>query len=144
MILAVSILPGCSLMGEPVAAALAGAGTSAALGHSLNGTAYRTFTAPLDEVKKSTLAALDRMGLKVEDIHPIPEGEEIVATAPTRTIYVGLEPISAKTTRMKVVAMDGAIFHDTSTATEIVLQAEKAILAGEAAAARGSSRRAER
>jgi hypothetical protein len=145
VILSGAALAGCSVMGEPVAAALAGAGTSAALGHSLNGTAYRTFTAPLAEVKAAVLEALQRMGIRLESIQPIPEGEEIVASASARTVYVGLEPISDRTTRVRVAARDGSLFYDSATATEIVLQTEKVILAqDENAATRGASRRTSR
>jgi hypothetical protein len=88
------------------------------------------------------LEALQRMGIRLESIQPIPEGEEIVATASARTVYVGLEPISDRTTRVRVSARDGSLFYDSATATEIVLQTEKVILAAdENAATRGTSRR---
>src|SRR5205814_1452732 len=125
--LAACALPGCSLVSEPLAAAVAGAGTSAAIGHSLNGMGYRTFTAPLAEVRKATLEALDAMGIKVEAVLDIENGQEIVASAEKRSIYIDLEPISPKATRIKVAAKNGGILYDNATATEIVLQTEKAM-----------------
>jgi hypothetical protein len=142
--IAACVLAGCSILGEPLTAAVAGASTSAALGHSLNGTAYRTFTAPLAEVKTAALDALNAMGLRVETVHAVPEGQEIVAKAENRIIYIQMEPISPKATRLSVAAKDGGIFNDGATATEIVLQTEKAIFGEGEASARGASRRPRR
>ncbi|MBV8031216.1 MAG: hypothetical protein JO035_06880, partial [Betaproteobacteria bacterium] len=44
-----------------------------------------------------------------------------------RTIEVELEPISSRATRMRVVARNNALFYDAATATEIVLETEKAL-----------------
>ena len=137
---AASALGGCSLMSEPLAAAVAGAGTTAALGHSLNGTAYRTFTAPIADVRKAALEALATMGLTVEGELQLETGPEIVASSEKRVIYLDLEAISPKTTRLKVAAKDGGIFYDSSTATEIVLQTEKAMFGEDDFATRGGSR----
>ena len=91
-----AILGGCSLAAEPLAAAVAGAGTSAALGHSLNGLAYRTFTMPLAEVRVAALEALMTMGLRLESIQDSEEGQRIEASADRRWIYIDLEPIRAR------------------------------------------------
>ncbi|HZQ75171.1 MAG TPA: DUF3568 family protein [Burkholderiales bacterium] len=136
-----ALLAGCSVLGDPLTAAVAGAGTSAALGHSLNGLAYRTFTMPLAEVRDATLEALMTMGLKLEAIADTEEGQRIEASAERRWIYIDLEAISARTTRIKVAAKDGGIFYDASTATEIVLQTEKALFPEEQSASVGASRR---
>ena len=141
---AVALLGGCSLAAEPLAAAVAGAGTSAALGHSLNGLAYRTFTMPMAEVRGATLEALRAMGLRLESMEDTEEGQRIEASAERRWIYIDLEPISSRTTRVKVAAKDGGLFYDSSTATEIVLQTEKALFGDERASSLGSSRRVRR
>ena len=138
---ALALLGGCSLAAEPLAAAVAGAGTSAALGHSLNGLAYRTFTMPLAEVRSAALQALMAMGLRLESIEDTEDGQRIEASAERRTIYVDLEPISTRTTRVKVAAKNGGIFYDSSTATEIVLQTEKALFGDEQSSAGGSRRK---
>jgi hypothetical protein len=138
---AAALLGGCSLAAEPLAVAVAGAGTSAALGHSLNGLAYRTFTMPLAEVRTAALEALMAMGLRLEAIEDTEEGQRIEASAERRWIYVDLEPISSRTTRLKVAAKDGGIFYDSSTATEIVLQTEKALFGDPDSASVGGSRR---
>jgi hypothetical protein len=141
IVIAFCLLGGCSLAAEPLAAAVAGAGTSAALGHSLNGMAYRTFTMPLSEVRAATLGALRTMGLRLESIEDTEDGQRIEASAERRWIYVDLEPISSRTTRVKVAAKNGGIFYDSSTATEIVLQTEKALFGDPDSASVGGSRR---
>jgi len=120
-------LGGCSLATQPLAVALAGAGTSTAIQNSMNGTAYRTFSHPLAEVKAATLDTLSTMGIRVDSFETVENGELVVGSAIRRSVEVELEPISSKATRMKVVTRNGGIFYDASTATEIVMQTEKAL-----------------
>jgi hypothetical protein len=133
-------LPGCQLASVPMAAAVAGAGTSAALTHNLSGTAYRTFTAPLAQVRQATLAALRAMGMHVDSTENTDAGERIAASAANRSIMIELEPISARATQMRVAAKDGGLFYDSATATEIVLQTEKSLPESSGLASRGASR----
>jgi hypothetical protein len=134
-------LGGCSLATQPLAVALAGAGTSSAISHSLNGTAYRTFTATLDEVKAASLDTLSAMGIRVDSFETVEHGELITGSAIRRTIEIELEPISSKATRIRVIARNGGMLFDGSTATEIVLQTEKALSVNDANASAGASRR---
>ena len=139
-----SALGGCSIVGEPVAAALAGAGTTSAISHSLNGTAYRTFTSTLPEVKAAALDTLAMMGIRVDSFETGEHGEKIFGTAYDRRIEVELEPISAKATRIGVATRSG-LFYDSATSTEIVLQTEKALGVNEITnSSTGSSRRRSR
>jgi hypothetical protein len=133
-------LGGCSLATHPLAVALAGAGTSTAIGNSINGTAYRTFTHPLDEVKAATLDTLSLMGISVDSFQTVEHGELVTGTAFRRTVEVELEPISAKATRIRVVTKNGGVFYDASTATEIVLQTEKTLGAYSGSSAAGAGR----
>lgn len=112
---------------QPIAVALAGAGTSTAITYSFNGGASRTFTAPLAEVKAASLDTLSLMGIRVEGFETTTQGETINGSAIQRSVSVDLEPISARATRMRVVARNSGIFFDSATATEIVLQTEKAL-----------------
>lgn len=134
-------LGGCALAAQPLAVALAGAGTSSAIGHSLSGTAYRTFTASLDEVKAASLDTLSLMGIRVDGFETIENGELITGSAIRRKVEIELEPISSKATRMRVTTKNGGIFYDGSTATEIVLQTEKALGVNDANASAGAARR---
>ena len=120
-------LAGCSAAMQPFAMALAGAGTTTLVSHGLSGTAYRTFTHTLDEVKLATLETLALMGIRVENFEAVEHGHLIHASARQRTIEIELEPVTAKTTRMRVVARNGSFFYDAATATEIVLQTEKVL-----------------
>jgi hypothetical protein len=129
---------------QPLVVALAGAGTSTAVSHSMNGAAYRTFTAPLAEVKAASLDTLSLMGIRVDGFETTDHGETISGTASRRSVEIELEPISSKATRMKVVTKNGGIFYDGATATEIVLQTEKALGVNEGNAAAGASRRSSR
>jgi len=124
-VLAAAVLSGCAVASGPLGVAVAGAGASAAATHSLNGTAYRTFTAPISEVKEASIAALKGMGIQFESLSFVADGELIVASTPRRAIEIELEPISARTTRIKVTAKNGGILYDAATATEIVVQTEK-------------------
>jgi hypothetical protein len=110
---------------EPLALSVAGAGASAALGHTFNGITYRTFTAPLPAVKRATLAALKRMGITLEGMGTFEHGELIHAAALNRTVEIELETVTARATRMRVATRNGGLFYDSATAAEIVTQTEK-------------------
>jgi len=107
-----------------------GVGGATAVNHTLTGITYKTFTAPLPQVKTASLNALKRMGLKVDGIakEQGKAGNEIVkASGNERDIEITLEPISPNTTRMRVTARSSGVLYDSATATEIILQTEKVI-----------------
>jgi hypothetical protein len=114
-------LAGC----EPLAITSFGVGASTAVSHSLGGVTYRTFTAPAARVRSASLAALNRMGIKLAGTEKTQGNEVLRATAHDREIEITLEPISANTTRMRVIARNGRLFFDSATATEIILQTER-------------------
>src|SRR2546423_4194458 len=124
---AAAALGGCALASEPIAAALAGAGASTAIGHSLNGTAYRTFTATLAEVKAAALDTLSLMGIRVDGFESSDHTETVLGSAYARRGEIELEPISSKATRIRVVTRNGGIFYDPATATEIGIHTEKTL-----------------
>jgi hypothetical protein len=131
-------LAGCALASQPLAVALAGAGTSSAISHSLSGTAYRTFTATLEELKAASLDTLSTMGIRIDSFETVENGELISGSALRRSVEIELEPISSRATRMRVVTR-GGVFFDGSTATEIVMQTEKALGVSDANASTGAS-----
>jgi hypothetical protein len=69
------------------------------------------------------------MDIPVEAIEKTEEGETIRAKASNRAIEVTLEAITRKTTRMRVTADSDGIIKDSATATEIILQTERALSA---------------
>jgi hypothetical protein len=122
--LAVAIfLPGC----QSLALSMAGAGATAAIGASISGITYRTFTAPLPVVKKASLAALENMGMTPESFGRLEAGEIIVARAGGCTVEIELEALTPRATRMRVSTRDGGLFYDAATASEIVAQTQKAL-----------------
>jgi hypothetical protein len=116
------VLAGC----EAIGLTAMGVGGSAAVGHTLGGVNYRTFTAPSATVRGASLVALQRMGIKHTGTEKGANGSEVLkATATDREIEITLEPLSPQSTRMKVVARNGRIFTDGATAAEIILQTER-------------------
>src|SRR6476660_9946653 len=106
-------LTGCAAVGLTLFSVGAGVTTGTSVAYTLDGVAYRTFTAPLPQVENATRSALDRMGIK--------------AQTNDREIEIELEMVSNKTTRIRTVAKQGIFFKDRATATEIIIQTEKAL-----------------
>jgi uncharacterized protein DUF3568 len=123
-----AFLNGCAAA-APVALTLFGVGagvtTGTAVSYTMDGIAYRTFTASLPQVERATLMALNDMGIKVQSTEKTDEGKAIKASAIERQIEIELQAISSKTTRIRTVAKDGIFFKDRATATEIILQTER-------------------
>lgn len=120
--LAAVVLSGC----EAAAVTALGVGASTGVSHTLNGYAYRTFTAPQGRVRGAALAALQRMEIKVASTKKVKGGEVIEAKAEGREIEVTLESLTANTTRMRAVAREG-ILTDSATAVEIITQTERVL-----------------
>jgi hypothetical protein len=117
-----------ALMGcQPIALSMAGAGATAAVGYSMSGISYRTFTAPLPVVKRASIAALENMGITLESSGKFDEGETLYARAAARTVEIELEALSQRATRMRVSTRDGGFFYDGATASEIVAQTQKVL-----------------
>ena len=55
------LLAGC----EPLSITMFGLGAATGVNHALGGIVYKTFSVPLPKVKRSALAALKRMAIKV-------------------------------------------------------------------------------
>ena len=119
-------LNGCA---APLALTLLGVGagvtSGTAVSYTMDGIAYRTFTAPLPQVERATLMALNDMGMKVESTDKTDEGKAIKASGTDRQIEIQLEAITPKTTRIRTVAKEGIFFKDRATATEIIMQTER-------------------
>lgn len=128
MLLAVPSLGGCAAAGLTVASATAGVAMGSGVEHTLNGIAYKTFTAPADDVRIATLDALRRMDMTVGEDAAMEDGWVVQATARDRTIDIELESLTRNLTRMRVVANQGDIFFkDAATGTEVILQVALAL-----------------
>lgn len=120
---ATALLCGC----DPVSLTAFGVGASAGVSQTLNGISYRTFTAPISKVRGATVAALERMSIKIGSSAKTENGEIIKAKTPDRDIEIELEIISPNTTRMRSVAKKDGVLYDSATATEIILQTQKVL-----------------
>lgn len=121
------LLSGCAAVGLTLFGVGAGVTTGTAVSYTLDGVAYRTFTAPLPRVRSATLTALNNMGIQVNDKLKTEQGETIKAAGTDREIEIELEAVTPKTTRIRTVAKQGWFFKDRATATEIILQTEKVL-----------------
>ena len=118
---------GCAGIGLTLLGVGAGVTTGTSVAYSLDGVAYKTFTAPLPQVESATRTALDRMGIKIDATSKMEQGKAIKAQTNDREIEIELEMVSNKTTRIRSVAKQGIFFKDRATATEIIIQTEKAL-----------------
>jgi uncharacterized protein DUF3568 len=117
-----SVLTGC----DPISLTALGVGAAAGVQHTLTGIAYKTFSVPLPRVRTAVKSALEHMDIKPGGTEKIENGERIKARAADRDIEIELEALSSRTTRMRSQARSG-LFMDSATATEIILQTEKAL-----------------
>ena len=111
---------------EPLSLTALGVGSAAGMQHTLGGYTYRTFSTPLPRVRSAVTTALGRMAIKIDAREKTENGERIKARAADRDIEIELESLTPRTTRMRSTARNG-LFMDAATATEIVLQTEKAL-----------------
>jgi hypothetical protein len=118
-------LQGCAVGGLGLMLAATGTGLAAGAGvdHTLSGITYKTFAVSRNQLRFATLKTLHRMDLRVVKDKRHKDHHEIEATALDRKIEIELEPLTRRTTRMRVVANQGQIFFkDAATATEIIVQ----------------------
>jgi hypothetical protein len=120
-------LSGCAAVGMTLFGVGAGVATGTSVSYTLDGIAYRTFTAPISQVEGATRTALDRMGIKIEGTSKTEQGKAIKAVSNDRQIEIELEMVSPKTTRIRTVARQGLFFKDRATATEIIMQTERVL-----------------
>ena len=123
----IATLSGCAA----VALTAGGVGLSTGVSHTLGGIVYKTFAAPQAKVRRSTVAALGRMQIKIVEAKRDGNKEVITARASDREIEIEIEALTPNTTRLAVTAIkDGGLLRDSATATEIILQTEKLVGTG--------------
>ena len=113
---------------DPVTLTVLGIGASTGVSYGMNSVAYKTFTAPMKRVNKATVRAFKRMGIKVKGIEKQPGKQIITGVSNEHEIEITLEAVSKKTTRIRSIARNGPIFLDRATASEVIIQTEKALL----------------
>lgn len=118
---------GCAAAGLTLFGVGAGTAAGTSTSYTLDGIAYRTFTAPIADVRQATARSLKRMDIRVKSDEATDTGRSIVALAGDRTVKIELEKLTARTTRIRVTAKQGAVFRDRATAGEIIAQTERAL-----------------
>ena len=127
--LAVGLLgsQGCAAAGLTLFGVGAGVSTGTGVSYTLDSIAYKTFTAPVEDLQSATLKSLKRMDITVKENKPSESGKKIVAVAGDRAIEIELDRLTARTSRMQVVAKRGWLLRDRATATEIIIQTEQTL-----------------
>jgi hypothetical protein len=120
-------LAACATACDPLSITLLGVGAGAGVAHNMGGYASKTFSQDLPRVRQATVAALNRMAIKVDSTEKSKTGEIIKASAANRQIEIELEALSPKTTRISAVARHDAVMVDSATATEIIVQTERSL-----------------
>ena len=113
-VLLLPLLLGCA------AVALTGAGVGTS--YTLSNVAYRSFSAPVDQVHRATITALKNIDVKIIDDSKSEDGRTITATTKELDIVIKLEKVTSKITQIKVDARKSVFFKDKATAAEIINQ----------------------
>jgi len=129
ILMAVSVLGlnGCAAVGLTMLGVGAGVAAGTGTSYTLDGIAYRTFTAPIEDLRRATLTTLKQMDIRVKSDEPSTEGRALTAQAGDRAIEIELEQLTQRTTRMRVTAKHGMFFRDRATAGEIIAQTERSL-----------------
>src|SRR5262249_42296944 len=130
LIVLLGILPllnGCAAIALTMLGVGAGVATGTSVGYTLDGYAYRTFTAPLPQVESATRTALNRMGKKRGATAKTEKGKATAKTENEREIEFKLEVVISNTPQIRAVAKKAFFLKDRATATEIILQTEKVL-----------------
>jgi hypothetical protein len=119
-------LSGCGAMAASLFGAGAETASSTGVAYTVDNIAYRTFVLTPEPVEQDVLASLEFMGFPVSWTQRKETGLQIHArgTNPAHEVVIEVEvqPLSAKTTRLRVIVKHGTWVRDAATATEIILQ----------------------
>jgi microcompartment protein CcmL/EutN len=118
-------LTACAL--TPLAVPVAVSGSAAGVGYTLTNVAYKTISRPHAEVEAALRKALRKMDIK-EKKREVSDGiVKISAETEKLTISIELEKITPTVTKISVDAVKSVLVKDKATATEIIVQTEKAM-----------------
>jgi len=119
---------GCAAIGIPLLATDAGTASEHGVNYTLDGIAYRTFSAPVEHLRRATLTTFKRMEIRIKSDELKDDGcRELVAALGDRMVYVELEQLTARTTRMRITAKPAWMWRDRATAGEIIVQTERTL-----------------
>jgi hypothetical protein len=119
---------GCAAMGFPLTVNGTGKAPAQSVNFTLDGIAYRTFSAPVEHLRRATLTTFKRMEITLKSDEMKEDGcRAMVAAAGNRLVYVELEQITERTTRMRITAKHAWAWRDRATAGEIIVQTERTL-----------------
>ena len=109
------------------AAISAGVGNAVKSGteYTLIGTAYRTFSLPLEDLSMVVRRTLERMELPVTEATVHNTRLTLIAEGIDRTVKLTLTPVSPSMTRLGITVKSGLIVRDRATTSELVTQIEQ-------------------
>lgn len=107
----------------------AGSAVKAGTDYTFGGTAYRTFAAPLEDVRDAVVGSFADLEIEITEDEAIDGGDSvwIVGEAAHREIHVKLESITPVLTRLRMVVRQGLIGRDRATAAELIEQTARAL-----------------
>lgn len=124
-------LAGCAGATSTLFGAGAGTASGSGVSYTMDNIAYKTFSAPVDEVEQNARKILAKMEFPVATVERNTAGVSILAQSANAAheldIEIDLERLSPQVTRMRVVAKRGFFLKDSSTAAEIILQTTKGL-----------------
>lgn len=97
---------------------------SGGIAYTFTNVAYKTVWYPIDEVQLAVHKALERMDIKELAVRKTASGFEMDAQAADLTIYIDLQNITSRSTKIAVDARKEFVLKDKATATAIIEQTE--------------------
>ena len=99
-------------------------GASGGVAYTITNVASKTLISPIDQVEYANRLALLKMKIRYIGRRETGSGVQIVAETNELNIYIDLEKITAKTTKIGVNAEKNIILKDRATAVAIIEQTE--------------------
>ena len=99
-------------------------GASGGVAYTFTNVAYKTVWYPISEVQYAIHRALDRMDIKELSVRKTESGVEIDAETVDLRIYIDLDRITDRTTKITVDARKSFVLKDKSTSAAIIDQTE--------------------
>jgi uncharacterized protein DUF3568 len=106
----------------------AGGVAKAGVEHTMGGSTYRTFSAPLPEVRAAVLRSFYELEIDVTKDEAREDGRaRIMGRAQSREITVNLEPVTPVLTRLKMFVRKGWLGRDRATSDQLIEQTARAL-----------------
>ena len=100
------------------------AGASGGVAYSVTNIAYKTIPRPIDQVDLANRLALIKMGIKYVEVIKTEDRARIFAKTSELKIYIDLNKITPKSTKISVDAKKNFLVKDKSTAEAIIDETE--------------------